>query len=1438
MRFLSILLVCCTWLAITTTGWGQTLVATGVETSSYPRMQATVYGFSASGALEQLSGSDVVVTDDGAAVGGLSATPAPGTARTASIMIAVDASNSMRLGTPSSFSIAQAGARAGIALPMTITDDIGLMSFDDEPFLEVGLTSDQTSVLSGVANLTLGNGTSIDNGLDSIPMGALAQTVGGRNPRALIVITDATTVRDVARLRARLQNFRVSVYIVGLRQPLSPALRSLAEATGGLWFDGVTSTADAEAYVRTCVAHARNLPATRLSWTAPTSCATTRTIAFQRGTAIRSIATPAPAGSRAVLEASTTSLYFGGVAPSTSRDISVTLTARNRAVTITGVTVAPGFTVSITTPLTLDVDQSYVLPVRYTAADSNARYAELAIASDACDDVVLYARAGFPNRPQQLRLVAPNGGETYTAGTDTVIRWTGVLPTDPVRLDVSTDNGTSWISLSEGATGQSFPWVPGPDIGQRCLVRVQQTVFDPSRVVELSGHSSAVYSAAFTHDGSSVVTGSHDQTARIWNASTGALRHELRGHRDWVTVVAPHPTQPIVATGGYDGDVRIWNTETGALLTTFRFERRVYSLSYMRNDSKLIVGQERALAIIDIATLRVDSNHTDAGMPNTFYGLVGSRDGSRIYCAEGSVATIRDASTFGVLTTFTGHTSGVTDLDLSTNGRTLVTSGSDGTIRTWNVSDGTPIAVSPATPGAYLSVEFGPNDATILTANSDGVVRFHETATLRPSNALAGHRGFVFDARYNKNQSRVVSASTDFTARIWDVNDLRRTEDVSDASFAITGSTVAPSDRNLGTVRLPEAIDVMTEFFTNTSSGPIIVRSIAVTGGDTEAFTIAPLPQPVVVAVGEAFSGEILFAPVRVGENAATVSLETGTGIKTMTVRGTGVPQPFVAPRIVDYRRVVAGAGDRDTTITLRIPSDGQAVSVRGLSITGSSSAQFSILSPTTAFTINPGGSVDLRIRYAATIAGRFAGRVVFDLDGVDDAVMYLYGEAGGNAQVQTSSGIVYNTNPCRFDSINEQLRITNTGSTPLTVYDIIVQGTAAPEFAIFGSDGLPLTFPLQIVAGQSLTALARFQPLTGGIKTAMVVVVTDALNAPGGNSFIQLVARQDSVRFELSRPAADFGNINEGATATTTLSLINTSSVPLRWARPSQAIGPFRILSITPEITPAGGQSIVTIAFTGGVAGTSYSESYTFIDSVCGRSVVMPMLASVKSYIGFVIQTDTVVTTTGTTVSVPVYATQRTRLDRTAVRSIEMDIDVNGTLLTPTSTDAGALLGDGVTRRFTVTATIPDGADSLLTTLQFRTTWGTDSLSAIRVAEVRVADTLQIGSRDGAVVLSDLCREGGVRLFRRTGSPINVQIAPQPAHGSVLINLGVSERGQTKLELADLSGRVVRTVVDQPLVPGNYAIPFDATTLPSGVYYWLLTTPSDRRSIRFDLAQ
>ena len=70
--------------------------------------------------------------------------------------------------------------------------------------------------------------------------------------------------------------------------------------------------------------------------------------------------------------------------------------------------------------------------------------------------------------------------------------------------------------------------------------------------------------AAFSPDGARIVSGSDDQTVRVWDAASGAELLVLRGHEGPVYAAAFSPDGARIVSGSGDGTVRVWDAASGA----------------------------------------------------------------------------------------------------------------------------------------------------------------------------------------------------------------------------------------------------------------------------------------------------------------------------------------------------------------------------------------------------------------------------------------------------------------------------------------------------------------------------------------------------------------------------------------------------------------------------------------------------------------------------------------------------------------------------------------------------------------------------------------------------------------------------------------------------------------------------------------------------------
>src|SRR5260370_3770620 len=72
----------------------------------------------------------------------------------------------------------------------------------------------------------------------------------------------------------------------------------------------------------------------------------------------------------------------------------------------------------------------------------------------------------------------------------------------------------------------------------------------------LQGHENHILDASCSSDGRRIVTASHDQTARVWDAETGAALLVLRGHEHRVAAASFDPRGERVQITTWGGTTR------------------------------------------------------------------------------------------------------------------------------------------------------------------------------------------------------------------------------------------------------------------------------------------------------------------------------------------------------------------------------------------------------------------------------------------------------------------------------------------------------------------------------------------------------------------------------------------------------------------------------------------------------------------------------------------------------------------------------------------------------------------------------------------------------------------------------------------------------------------------------------------------------------------
>jgi len=100
-----------------------------------------------------------------------------------------------------------------------------------------------------------------------------------------------------------------------------------------------------------------------------------------------------------------------------------------------------------------------------------------------------------------------------------------------------------------------------------------------------------------------------------------------------------------------------------------------------------------------------------------------------------------------------------------------------------------------------------------------------------------------------------------------------------------------------------------------------------------------------------------------------------------------------------------------------------------------------------------------------------------------------------------------------------------------------------------------------------------------------------------------------------------------------------------------------------------------------------------------------------------------------------------------------------------------------------------------------------------------------EVLTRPGCVTLNPICGIG-MRFIEATSESYALQEnRPNPFNPTTEIRFSLGLDGPTRLEVHDAVGRLVAVLVDDHLAAGRYSVTWDATDVPSGLYYYRLVS-------------
>ncbi|KAH7917352.1 WD40 repeat-like protein [Leucogyrophana mollusca] len=131
-----------------------------------------------------------------------------------------------------------------------------------------------------------------------------------------------------------------------------------------------------------------------------------------------------------------------------------------------------------------------------------------------------------------------------------------------------------------------------------------------SVVGPIEGHTDWVKSVVYSPDGRLLVTGSHDNSIRVWDSKTGVeVGKPMLGHEDWVFCISVTADGRRIASAGGDYTVRVWDLETRLQVGhSFEADYLVQSVAFSPDDRHIISGNGDDVCLWDTGSLAIQGS--------------------------------------------------------------------------------------------------------------------------------------------------------------------------------------------------------------------------------------------------------------------------------------------------------------------------------------------------------------------------------------------------------------------------------------------------------------------------------------------------------------------------------------------------------------------------------------------------------------------------------------------------------------------------------------------------------------------------------------------------------------------------------------------------------------------------------------------------------------
>ena len=217
-------------------------------------------------------------------------------------------------------------------------------------------------------------------------------------------------------------------------------------------------------------------------------------------------------------------------------------------------------------------------------------------------------------------------------------------------------------------------------------------------LIKTIANGSPVYSVSMTKDRKYIVSGSDDRTIKIWSFDTGKMIRKINAYSKTINYAAVYPDNKSIISYG-DNTLKFWELNTGKLVKKMKI-KGLAAISITSDGKYIISGNaDKTISVIDLVTgklIRKLKGHNDC-INSTRVSL----DGKYIVSCSGYISLdkrskdnsvkVWELNTGNLVRTFTGHASYISSVAISPDNQYVISGSGDNTIKIWSLKSGKPV---------------------------------------------------------------------------------------------------------------------------------------------------------------------------------------------------------------------------------------------------------------------------------------------------------------------------------------------------------------------------------------------------------------------------------------------------------------------------------------------------------------------------------------------------------------------------------------------------------------------------------------------------------------------------------------------------------------------------------------------------------------------------